>query len=104
MHRNHKLKHVVTAALGLSDIDVRSSLGQQLKEKVTVLGAEDLKDRSCLKLGANSDLSHVNFMLGPLNGNAAALTLTSNKIINEPILNLSIIAGCDSSTNLTTCS
>lgn len=111
MQRNIKLKHHVTAALsliafgfhpavnalGLSDLDVKSNLGQPLKATVNVLGANDLKDTSCLRLGPNSDLSYVNFTLGPLSGDVAKLTITSNHQINEPIVNLSIIAGCDSS-------
>jgi hypothetical protein len=111
MQRNYRLKHAVTAAislialgfqsssyaLGLGDIDVKSSLGQPLKATVNVLGAGDLKDTSCLRLGPNSDLSFVNFILGPLSGDIAKLTVTSNKMINDPIVNLSIIAGCDSS-------
>lgn len=110
MQSNHKLKHAVTAALsiiafgfhsssyalGLGDIDVKSNLGQPLKARVNILGAGDLKDTSCIRLGPNSDLGHVNFILGQLSGDVAKLTLTSNKVINEPILNLSIVAGCDS--------
>lgn len=109
MNRNYKLKHAVTTALsliavgfhqsshaiGLSEMNVSSHLGQPLKARLDVLGANDLKDTSCLRLGPNSDLSHVNFVLGPLTGDVAKLTITSNKIINEPIVNLSIIAGCD---------
>lgn len=111
MHRNYKLTHAVTAALsllavgfhhssyamGLSELNVKSHLGQPLKATVNVLGANDLKGAPCLRLGQNSDLSHVNFLMGPVSGNLAKLTVTSNKIINEPIVNLSIIAGCDSS-------
>lgn len=110
MHYNYKVKHAVTAALsiiaisyhaaplalGLSDIQIQSHLGETLKAKVNVLGAADLKDPSCLKLGANSDLNHVNFRLGQISGGNASLTLTSNKVINEPILNLSVAVGCDS--------
>lgn len=109
MHYNYKLKHAVTAALsliaigfqssslalGLSDIDVRSSLGEPLKANINVLGAADLKNPSCLRLGNNSDISHVNFKLGKMTGGSANLLITSNKVINEPILNLSVVAGCD---------
>ncbi len=111
MHQNYKLKHAVTAALsliaigfqsssfalGLGDIQVQSHLGQPLKAKLNVLGAHDLKDPSCLRLGSNSDISHVNFKLGSINGGIANLTLTSNMMINEPIVNLSVVAGCESS-------
>lgn len=84
-------------ALGLSDIEVYSQLGEPLKARVTVLGAAELKSEACIKLGPDSGLQHVNFMLGPVNGDTAKLTLTSNHIVNEPIVNLSLIAGCDSS-------
>ncbi|MFW5432330.1 MAG: FimV family protein [Methylophilaceae bacterium] len=110
MYQNDKLKLTFTLAfslmalgfqhpsfaLGLSDIEVRSHLGQPLKAKLNVLGANALKDNACLRLGPNSDLSHAHFLLGPLSGDVAKLTVTSNKLINEPIVNLSIIAGCDS--------
>lgn len=110
MHYNHKIKHAVTAALsiiaisyhpaalalGLSDIQIQSHLGETLKAKINVLGAADLKNPSCIKLGGNSDLNHVNFKLGQISGGNASLTLTSNKVVNEPILNLSVAAGCDS--------
>lgn len=84
-------------ALGLSDIEVYSQLGEPLKAKVTILGAAELKSQACIKLGPDSELQQVNFMMGPINGDTAKLTLTSNNIINEPIVNLSLIAGCDSS-------
>jgi hypothetical protein len=84
-------------ALGLSDIEVYSQLGEPLKAKVTILGAAELKSQACIKLGPDSALQQVNFMMGPINGDTAKLTLTSNNIVNEPIVNLSIIAGCDSS-------
>ncbi len=107
---NYKLKHAVTAALGLiaigfqpssfaiglSDIQVKSHLGEPFKANINVLGASDLKSPSCLTLGGNSDLSHVNFRLGKVVNGNAALTMTTNKIVNEPILNLSVIAGCES--------
>ncbi len=84
-------------ALGLSEIEVYSQLGEPLNAKVSVTGAAELNGEACLKLGPNSGLQQVNFMLGPVNGDTAKLTLTSNHIVNEPILNLSFIAGCDSS-------
>ncbi len=108
---NYKLKHAVTAALsviaigfqtssfaiGLGDIQVQSHLGEPLKAKVNVLGATDLKSPSCLSLGSNSDLSRVNLNLGRIVGANAVLTLTTHQVINEPILNLSVVAGCENS-------
>ncbi len=84
-------------ALGLSEINVYSNLGEPLNASITVLGASELKSENCLELGPNSQLQQVKFVLGPLNNDSAKLTLTSKTIINEPIINLSIIAGCDNS-------
>ncbi len=84
-------------ALGLSDISVYSSLGEPLRASVDVLGAQDLSGDPCLSLGKDSDLKPVNLNLGPINGSTARIAITSNQIVNEPIVNLSIIAGCSSS-------
>jgi hypothetical protein len=111
MQHNLKIKHAVTTALsimafsvnsssfalGLSDITVQSNLGEPLKAHVNILGADDLKDTSCLRLGPNSNLSNVDFSVNPTSGNIAKLSLSTNQIVNEPIVNLSIIAGCNSS-------
>ena len=110
MQRNQIIKNAVTAALsfmaigvhtssfalGLSDTEVSSYLGQNLKASVNILGANDLKDKACLCLGPNSDLSHVNLSLGAVQGEIAKLTITTNHNINEPIVNFSLVAGCES--------
>jgi hypothetical protein len=84
-------------ALGLSDISVQSRLGEPLRATITIFGAPELKSESCLKLGSDSDLKPINFMLGPINGDTAKLAITSPNIVNEPIVNFSVIAGCDNS-------
>ena len=55
-------------ALGLSDIDVHSSLGEPLKANITVLGAQDLTGASCLALSPDSDIKQINFKLSPAKG------------------------------------
>ncbi len=109
MQHNLTIKHAVTTALsimafsihansfalGLSDITVQSNLGEPLKAHVNILGANDLKDASCIRVGANSNLRNVNFAVNPSSGYVTKLTLSTNEIVNEPIVNLSIIAGCD---------
>lgn len=82
-------------ALGLSEINVNSNLGEPLNASITVFGASELKSENCLALGPSSQLQQVKFVLSPLTNDSAKLTLTSQNIINEPIVNLSIIAGCD---------
>lgn len=111
MQHNYKLKLAVTAALslmtfgaqntafalGLGDIKVNSALGQPLKASIRVLGANDIKDTACLKLGSGrGNLTKVNFALGPINNGVATLSLTTVKAVNEPILNISVIADCTS--------
>ncbi len=110
MHCNNTIKQAVTLAitiislglqgnvyaLGLSDVEVQSYLGQPLKAKMNVYGAEEIKDAACFKMGPNSSLSNVNFKLGAIKGNQATLTLTTSQVINEPIVNLSVMSHCGS--------
>jgi hypothetical protein len=115
MHHNYKLKRAVAIALslitlasqgnalalGLSDIEVKSHLGQPLKAKINVFGASEIKDASCFKLdtsdGNSHQLSHASFKLGPVVNDEATLTLTTAQVVNEPILNLAVVADCGSS-------
>ncbi len=91
-------------ALGLGDISVQSHLGQALRAKVKIHGVSDLKlvdgdGNACFKLGANDDgslLTGVNFKLGAVSNDEAMLMLSTTHIVNEPILNLAIIAECGS--------
>ena len=93
-------QHVL--ALGLGDIDVKSHLGQPLKAKIKVFGADelnqnDLKDGACFKLGDAGNpnqINRVNFSLGNVVGNEATLTVTTTQVIDEPITNLVVIAEC----------
>ena len=89
--------HQSVLAIGLGDVNVQSYLGEPLKAQITVLGANELKSPSCLRLGDQSDLKNLNLKLGSAQGINKILTLSSNQVINEPIINLSIVAGCTSS-------
>ncbi len=86
-------------ALGLSDIDVRSHLGQPLRAKVRVLGASGISDPNCFKLGRDAgnpnQLINARLKLGNITGDTAVLNITTSEVINEPIVNLSIVAECD---------
>ncbi len=91
-------------AIGLGDMDVKSNLGQPFRAKVKVHGINSLNDESCFKLfnsGDGSDsLKSANFKLTNLAGEDATLLVSSNLVINDPILNVSLIAECDSSTSV----
>ncbi|PPD13208.1 MAG: hypothetical protein CTY27_06360, partial [Methylotenera sp.] len=114
MHNNYILKQAVLTALtvlslgmqsqvfavGLGDIEVKSYIGQPLQAKIKVQGVEGLKDQACFRLGDDSgqvnQVSRAQLKLGKIKGDEAVLTITTNDVINEPIVSLSVIAECDS--------
>lgn len=113
MQNNYTLKQaVITAltilavgtqsqalALGLGNIDVKSHLGQPLRASIQIQGAGELKDSTCFKVmndsSAENQLNSANFKLSKAVDDVAILTVTTNQIINEPIVNLSVMAECD---------
>ncbi len=113
MQNNYTLKQaVITAltmlavgtqsqalALGLGNIDVKSHLGQPLRASIQIQGAGELKDSACFKVindsSAENQLNSANFKLSKAVEDVAILTVTTNQIINEPIVNLSVVAECD---------
>lgn len=115
MHTNRKVRIAVAAAvslialglqsnayaLGLSEIAVKSHLGQPFKANIKVLGADEIKDASCLKIVNNDEignhLTNGHLKLGAITNDQATLTITTHQAIDEPILNFSIVAECESS-------
>jgi hypothetical protein len=113
MQNNYTLKQaVITAmallavgaqsqalALGLGNIEVKSHLGQPLRASIKIQGASELKDETCFRLindsSAENQLSSANFKLSKVVDDVAILSVTSDQIINEPIVNLSVMAECD---------
>jgi hypothetical protein len=113
MQNNYTLKQaVITAltilavgtqsqalALGLGNIDVKSHLGQPLRASIQIQGAGELKDSTCFKVmndsNAENQLNSANFKLSKAVDDVSILTVTTNQIINEPIVNLSVMAECD---------
>jgi hypothetical protein len=87
-------------AFGLGNIDVKSHLGQPLRATIKIQGASDLKSDTCFKVindsNTENQLSNANFKLSTVVDDVGILTVTTNQIINEPIVNLSVIAECDS--------
>ena len=86
-------------ALGLGNIEVNSHLGQTLRANVKVQGASELKNVDCLRVvndsAADNQLNNANFKLSKVVDDVAILTVTTNQIIDEPIVNLSIVAECN---------
>ena len=86
-------------ALGLGNIEVTSHLGQPLRASVKVQGASELKNADCIKVindvSADNQLSTANLKLSKVVDDVAILTISTNQVMNEPIVNLSIMAECD---------
>ncbi len=86
-------------ALGLGNIDVKSHLGQPLRASIKIQGANELKSEACFRVMNDSytenQLTSANFKLSKAVDDVAILTVTTNQIINEPIVNLSVMADCD---------
>ena len=114
MQTNYILKQAVTTALailsiglhnqafavGLGEIEVRSHIGQPLQARINVQGIGELKDKSCFRIGSDSDgvnaINHANLKLSNIRGDEGVLTISTVEAISEPIVSLSVIAECDS--------
>ena len=114
MKIDHTLKYAISAtlalltiaapenaiAIGLGDMDVKSHLGQPLRAKVKLHGISSLTDEGCFKLSSNGDSADIvrsaNFKLINVVGDEATLLVSSNQVMNEPILNLSLVSECES--------
>lgn len=88
-------------ALGLGNIEVKSHLGQPLRASIKIQGAAELKNEACFRVindySAENQLANVDFKLSKAVDDVAILTVTTSHAINEPIVNLSVIAECDAS-------
>ena len=87
------------AAIGLGEIDVTSHLGEPLRAKINVHGVNSIADESCFKLAKSNDgedyLKTANFKLTNLVGGEALLLVSSNQIIDDPVVNLSVATQCE---------
>ena len=117
MHINYTLKQAIKTALamlamsaqanvyalGLGNIEVTSHLGQALRASVKVQGASELKNVDCIKVindasaenQSGNQLSTANFKLSKVVDDVAILTISTDQVMNEPIVNLSIMAECN---------
>ncbi len=88
-------------ALGLGNIEVKSHLGQPLRASIKIQGAGELKNEACFRVindySAENQLANVDFKLSKAVEDVAILTVTTSQVINEPFVNLSVIAECDAS-------
>ncbi|NOT65587.1 MAG: hypothetical protein HOP06_06140 [Methylotenera sp.] len=87
----------LSLALGLSEVELKSHLGEKLFAKVNVIDLDTKAEASCFTA---SDLSDVpafkksNISLKP-NNTGHQLTITTNDVITEPIVNLRVSFNCE---------
>ena len=84
-------------AIGLSDIQVGSYLGQPLLANIKVSGLDKKMDERCFTINSDDTnaISNVNFRLNRISDENGVLTLTSNKAVLEPIASLTVVSHCD---------
>lgn len=87
-------------ALGLGNIGVQSALGQPLLASIGLLGTDsNALTGACVKVRVES-LNGVSLASPQLtitrSGSSSSLTLTSRQVINEPVANIIVEAGCAS--------
>jgi hypothetical protein len=88
-------------ALGLGDIDLKSHLGEKLFAKVIVTDIDAQSESSCFVASDNSDIpafKKANVTLQPSNS-GYQLSITTNEIVTEPIVNLRISFQCEPNIN-----
>lgn len=113
MNTNYTIKQAVTSALtilalgaqtqafalGLGNIDVKSHLGEPLRASIKVQGATEIKDASCFRVlndySGENQLAHANFKLSNIDNDVAILTVTTDQVMNDPIVNLSVVTDCN---------
>ena len=87
-------------AIGLSDINVKSHLGQPLRATIKVQGLAGLKDLDCFRLGTDAGninaINQADLKLGKVQNDSAILTITTNDVILEPVTSLTLITECGS--------
>jgi hypothetical protein len=86
-------------AMALGNIDVKSHLGEPLRASIKVQGASEINSASCFRVldssGMDNQLTHANFKLANIDNDVAILTVTTDQVLNEPIVNLSVMTDCD---------
>ncbi len=87
-------------AIGLGTIDVQSRLGEPLRATIQLFDIPKRLDTSCFRLQRNHD----DFPAAPLNASLilrenpdgnASLSIRSHQTLNDPIVQLSLIAECE---------
>jgi hypothetical protein len=88
---------LLSKAIGLGDIQVKSYLGQPLLANIKVTGLDSKMDERCFNIKSDdvNAISNVKFRLSRISDESGLLTLTSNKAVLEPIASVTVVSQCD---------
>jgi len=89
-------------ALGLGDIELKSHLGERLMAIVNVTDIEALPESNCFSVVDVSDspaFKKANIVFKQSDGGNNHLTITTNEVITEPIVNLRVSIHCEPNIN-----
>ncbi len=92
----------LSLALGLGDIELKSNLGERLMAKVNVTDIEALPESNCFSVVDVSDspaFKKANIVFKHSDGGNDQLTITTNEVITEPIINLRVSIHCEPNIN-----
>ena len=85
-------------AIALGEINVKSYLGQPLRATIKVQRLAGLKYVDCFRLGEDvgniNAINQADLKLGKVQNDSAILTITTNYVILEPIISLTLITEC----------
>ena len=88
-------------ALGLGDVELKSHLGERLLAKVIVTDIDSQTDSNCFSASDNSDtpaFKKTTITLQSTN-NGHQLTIATNEVMTEPIINLRLAFQCNPNIN-----
>ena len=91
----------LSAALGLGDAELKSNLGEKFLAKVNISDVDSAPESSCFSASDAGDtpaLKRASVSIKPHNG-GYQLTISSNDVITEPIVNLRVSFHCDPNVN-----
>lgn len=91
----------LSLALGLSDIELKSHLGEKLLAKVNVTDIESMPETSCFSVIDESDVrafKRASITFKQVN-DIHQLVITTNEVITEPIVNLRVSVNCEPNIN-----
>ncbi|PKO24947.1 MAG: hypothetical protein CVU35_06655 [Betaproteobacteria bacterium HGW-Betaproteobacteria-8] len=94
----------VTHALGLGNIEIQSRLGEPLRAQIQLADIPERLDVDCFKLlrgneGYKPSAFNASMVLRKNETGNAILLIRSYQVVEDPIVQLTLVAGCETQTN-----